>query len=531
MKRLFALLGAFASAVALADDGTVVSESSATDLALDLRADEVRVIASTDEILPLAKFGAALELSVRPMGSARADDLASWSPIGDWTVLTEEPGDGTVVWNPTEGRLYEVRLVADGETQSAFFNARGAAGVTRLTDLATLGASLAESSVVATGFAMLPAAAVRDGDTTLAEGVDYTVSGQNNVNVGQARVLFLGIGAYEGGVELPFSIVANPGAEVAQAAVSPLAVDLRPGAVHVILTTNELLATSVYTSDAVTLAVTPATATDNADVSTWSAAGAAETIGEYDAEQALWWCPTRRGLYILTLSGASGELARGYLDCTETAEFASAKPIDELEATLSADTFPCDGYAHRPTVRVVDGDGNELVEGRDFSVTYSSNVASGTATVTVKGIGDYLGTLTRTFVITPVEPSVGASATAAPVAADTRTNAVLQVAWIGRDTAFTRNNVADWPAGGLVSDSVKARLSVAEVTAVGEEPDDSAYRVFAERDGEGTSGWHPGKRGLFRVRLQIGEDGVYGAESGSRYLNFREFGGLMLLVK
>ena len=529
MKRALAIFGAVVSAAALAD-GDVVSEDAKT-VSLDLRPDAVHVLASADDALPLVKFGTELELSVRPMGSAQAGDPVAWRPIGESVTLTTEPGEDTVAWTPAEGRLYEARLVSDGAVYLGYFNARTAEDVTRLKDLTTLDIALAESSVAATGYAVSPVAVVRDGDTTLTEGTDYTVSGLNNVNVGQARALVLGIGAYDGGVELPFAVVSNPGTEVAQAAVSPVAFDLQPEAVHVILTTNELLETSVYTSDAVTLAVTPATATDNADVSTWSAAGAAETIGEYAARQALWWCPTRRGLYILTLSGASGELARGYLDCTETAEFASAKPIDEFEATLSADTFPCDGYAHRPTVRVVDGDGNELVEGRDFSVTYSSNVASGTATVTVKGIGDYLGTLTRTFVITPVEPSVGASATAAPVAADTRTNAVLPVAWIGRDTAFARNNVADWPAGGLVSDSVKARLSIAEVTAVGEEPDDSAYQVFAEIDGEGTSGWHPGKRGLFRVRLQIGTDGVYGAESESRYLNFREFGGMMLFVK
>ena len=40
-----------------------------------------------------------------------------------------------------------------------------------------------------------------------------------------------------------------------------------------------------------------------------------------------------------------------------------------------------------------------LVSGTDYTVTYSNNVKVGTATVTVTGIGNYTGTVTKTFVI------------------------------------------------------------------------------------------------------------------------------------
>lgn len=50
-------------------------------------------------------------------------------------------------------------------------------------------------------------------------------------------------------------------------------------------------------------------------------------------------------------------------------------------------------------LRVVTDDGTVLIEGKDYSVTYKSNKAVGTATVTVNGIGEYSGSIVRTFQI------------------------------------------------------------------------------------------------------------------------------------
>ena len=52
-----------------------------------------------------------------------------------------------------------------------------------------------------------------------------------------------------------------------------------------------------------------------------------------------------------------------------------------------------------PEVKVKDGD-KVLVEGTDYTVEYTNNVAPGTATVTVKGIGNYKGLVEKTFTIT-----------------------------------------------------------------------------------------------------------------------------------
>ena len=57
------------------------------------------------------------------------------------------------------------------------------------------------------------------------------------------------------------------------------------------------------------------------------------------------------------------------------------------------------GAAIEPEVTVKDGD-KILVEGTDYTVEYTNNVAPGTATVTVKGIGNYKGLVEKTFTIT-----------------------------------------------------------------------------------------------------------------------------------
>ncbi len=69
-------------------------------------------------------------------------------------------------------------------------------------------------------------------------------------------------------------------------------------------------------------------------------------------------------------------------------------------ASIEQKSFDYDGTAKEPAVYV-----QELVAGKDFSTVYADNINSGTASVTVTGIGNYKGTQTLTFSIT--KPSLG----------------------------------------------------------------------------------------------------------------------------
>ena len=77
-----------------------------------------------------------------------------------------------------------------------------------------------------------------------------------------------------------------------------------------------------------------------------------------------------------------------------------AVSIAGFTATLSQDSYEYDGTAKTPSVTVTDTSGNVLTENTDYTVSYSDNTEVGTATVTITGIGDYTGTLTKTFTIT-----------------------------------------------------------------------------------------------------------------------------------
>ena len=71
--------------------------------------------------------------------------------------------------------------------------------------------------------------------------------------------------------------------------------------------------------------------------------------------------------------------------------------ISNCKIKIASATYT--GKARKPAVTVTFGDFT-LVKGRDFEVTYSSNVKAGkSAKAVIKGIGDYTGTVTKSFTI------------------------------------------------------------------------------------------------------------------------------------
>ena len=74
--------------------------------------------------------------------------------------------------------------------------------------------------------------------------------------------------------------------------------------------------------------------------------------------------------------------------------------------TIAKDSFAYTGKAIKPAVTVkakISGRTVKLTKGTHYKVYYKNNVVPGTATITVKGIGHYKGTLTKTFRITKVK--------------------------------------------------------------------------------------------------------------------------------
>ncbi|WP_242840453.1 dockerin type I domain-containing protein [Ruminococcus albus] len=81
--------------------------------------------------------------------------------------------------------------------------------------------------------------------------------------------------------------------------------------------------------------------------------------------------------------------------------------ISDCTITLSHTSYTYDGTEKKPTVTANDGT-KTLVNGTDFTVSYSNNKNVGTAEVIVTGIGKYSGTTSLTFeIVAKVESMLG----------------------------------------------------------------------------------------------------------------------------
>lgn len=83
--------------------------------------------------------------------------------------------------------------------------------------------------------------------------------------------------------------------------------------------------------------------------------------------------------------------------------------ISSAGVILSSSNYTYDGTEKKPSVTVNYGS-KTLKNGVDYKVTYSSNINAGSASLTVEGIGDCYGTITKKFTISKASQTVTVSA-------------------------------------------------------------------------------------------------------------------------
>ncbi len=98
-------------------------------------------------------------------------------------------------------------------------------------------------------------------------------------------------------------------------------------------------------------------------------------------------------------SGKDTQYGWGYI---QLASFYDNNPggtheLSQMAATLSKSSYICDGIAKKPAVTLTEN--GTVVPDRNYTVTYKNNVAVGEATVTITGVGNYKGSITKTFSI------------------------------------------------------------------------------------------------------------------------------------
>ena len=110
-------------------------------------------------------------------------------------------------------------------------------------------------------------------------------------------------------------------------------------------------------------------------------------------------------LWGTTIYGSYGSSAQKY--CQENDLTFIPKSLKQLSAcsyNFSVPDTTFTGNAVKPTVTVKDGT-KTLVKGTDYEVFYSHNVYPGTAVMSVFGKGNYIGCLTKTFTVKPLDLS------------------------------------------------------------------------------------------------------------------------------
>ncbi len=94
------------------------------------------------------------------------------------------------------------------------------------------------------------------------------------------------------------------------------------------------------------------------------------------------------------VAGFSANASSGMLYVTVPIGKAELVDIGREEVALSTTSYIYDGTPKTPEVKI-----EGLEQGVDYTVSYFDNTNAGTATVTVEGMGDYTGTVNKTFTI------------------------------------------------------------------------------------------------------------------------------------
>ena len=217
-----------------------------------------------------------------------------------------------------------------------------------------------------TGNAVEPTLSVTYGDNTLVLGTDYTVEYANNILCGnEATATITGIGAYTKTKEaVTFTIKMS---DDANAEID----DLRDASIATVAQIDNLVDPDKYTPGS------------------YAAYKAA-----YDAFKNLMLSEDINQDTLKEIRAARSAVTRAYLQL----ELRTNIKDEGAVVTLATTSYTYDGKVKSPAVTVTLGDVT-LVKDTDYTVAYKNNTAAGTATVTITGINDYVGSVSKTFTI------------------------------------------------------------------------------------------------------------------------------------
>lgn len=220
-----------------------------------------------------------------------------------------------------------------------------------------------------TGGKISPNPTVKISGATLKKNLDYRLSYSNNVNVGTARVIIEGIGKYTGTVTKTFTI----------------------GRKNIAKCYATMSGSSyVYTGSAIKPSVTVQVSSQN-NVKLKN--GVDYTVAYSNNINA--------GTATVTIMAKGNNYTGSIVGKYKITK----KSISKFKVSLSTKVYTYNKKAKKPSVTVKNGK-TKLKKGKDYKVTYSSNVKPGKGTVKITGTGNYSGTIKKTITINPKGTSI-----------------------------------------------------------------------------------------------------------------------------
>lgn len=248
---------------------------------------------------------------------------------------------------------------------SAYMMVQGETGVGEKTELFDAEYQIAYTPVKYTGKAIKPEiTGVNVGGTNLVLGQDYTITYSNNVNAGTATYTIKGINNYTGRITGTYKILkANNNLKISCSNV----------------TYGSTVAPKV-------------TANTSKGTVTYNYKKANASDSTYTSKK-----PVDAGKYVVKAILAA---TSNYNAAYTTASFTiSAKSLLGAKISGIASKKTYTGKTLKQSLLVVKVGSKTLVNGKDYVVTYSNNKNIGTAKLTIKGKGNYAGTISKSFKI------------------------------------------------------------------------------------------------------------------------------------
>ncbi len=286
----------------------------------------------------------------------------------------------------------------------------------QLKDISDCTATLAATSYTYTGEEIEPDVTVTDGEKILENETDYTVSYENNVDVGTATVIVAGEGGYTGRIELTFEIVPEivsekdisgctatlvatsctytgtaqtPGVTVKDGATTlKNGTDYTVSYANISACTVSKIANELYTGKVLKPSLTVK------DGGTTLKNGTDYTVSYANN--------TKVGTATVMITGKGNYTGSRSLTFAIMAKNISACTVSKIANELYT------GKALKPSLTVKDG-GTTLKKDTDYTISYADNKKAGKATVTVTGKGNYTGSKTVNFTIIKIVSGVKAA--------------------------------------------------------------------------------------------------------------------------